>query len=222
MTPFVVLTTDQRSPEWYQARVGRLTASRAADMLATIKSGEAAARRDLRLQLVCERLTGQSQDDGYTNPVMQRGVDLEPQAFAAYEALTGRMAHTVGFLGHRTHLAGCSPDGQVDDFAGILELKCPKSATHLGYLQTQQVPATYLPQITHALWITGAAWCDFLSYDDRFPEPLQVFLKRVTRDEVDLVGYEKKALAFLAEVDDAVAAIHTMTNVSAQCEAVLR
>lgn len=209
---FDILTADQRTPEWYQARVGRLTASRAADMLATIKTGEAAARRDLRLQLVCERLTGQSQDDGYTNAAMERGIELEPRAFAAYEALTGAVAHEVGFLGHRTLLAGCSPDGAVDGFTGILELKCPKSATHLGYLQAGAVPSTYLPQITHALWITGAAWCDFLSFDDRFPEPLQVFLKRVTRADVDIAGYEAKARVFLAEVDTATLAVRTMAD----------
>ena len=209
---FDILTTEQRTPEWYQARLGRLTASRASDMLATIKSGEAAARRDLRLQLVCERLTEQSQDDGYVNEAMQRGIDLEPRAFAAYEAATGRIAHTVGFLAHRVHLAGCSPDGQVDDYAGILELKCPKSATHLGYLQSGQVPTNYLPQITHALWVTGAQWCDFLSFDDRFPESLQVFLKRVLRSDVDIAAYEAKALAFLAEVDTATAAVRTMAD----------
>lgn len=215
MKAFDILTADQRSPAWFHARAGRLTGSRAADMLATIKSGEAAARRDLRMQLVCERLTGQPQEEAFVNAAMQRGIDLEPKAFAAYEAITGTLAHTVGFLAHRDQLAGCSPDGQIDDFTGVLEVKCPKSATHLRYLQADTVPSDYLPQITHALWITGAAWCDFLSFDDRFPEPLQVFLKRIQRTDVDLPGYERKALAFLAEVDTAVQAIRTMANPAA-------
>lgn len=199
---FAIHRHAQRSPEWFQARLGRLTGSRAVDMLATIKTGEAAARRDYRTQLVCERLTGQSQEDGYTNPVMERGVQLEPVALKAYEILTGNVAQPSGFLALPDVMAGCSLDGQVDNFVGIVELKCPKSATHLKYWRGHGVvPSEHLAQITHNLWITGAAWCDFLSFDDRFPEDLQSFLVRVTREAVDVAGYELKALAFLAEVD---------------------
>lgn len=207
---FTIIDAEQRSPEWFAARAGLLTGSRAADMLATIKSGEAAARRDYRLQLVCERLTVQPQEDGFINAAMQRGIDLEPKAFAAYEALTGSVAVRTGFLRHVTHLAGCSLDGHVDHFAGIVEIKCPKSATHLKYWRGPgTAPDEYLPQITHNLWITGAQWCDFLSFDDRFPADLQTFLVRVTREDVDIESYEKKALAFLAEVDAEVNAIKT-------------
>ncbi len=202
-----ILTTDQRTPEWHAARLGKLTGTGAGDMLATIKSGEAAARRDLRLRLVCERLTGQSQEDVFVNAAMQRGIDKEGDAFAAYEALTGNVASPVGFLAHDTLPAGCSPDGQVNHWEGILELKCPKSATHLGYLRSGRVPSAYLPQIQHNLWITGAQWCDFLSFDDRFPEPLQVFHVRVPRVELEILAYEKVALKFLEEV-------------AAECEAV--
>ena len=132
---------------------------------------------------------------------MQRGIDLEPAAFAAYEAATGHVAHQVGFLAHPTLPAGCSPDGQVRSFEGILELKCPKSATHLGYLRAQKVPTDYLRQITHNLWITGASWCDFVSFDDRFPLPLQLVCLRVVRSDVDLAAYELAARLFLDEVE---------------------
>lgn len=210
---FTIIDAEQRSPEWFAARAGLLTGSRAADMLATIKSGEAAARRDYRLQLVCERLTGQPQEDGFINAAMQRGIDLEPKAFAAYEALTGSVAVRTGFLRHVTHLAGCSLDGHVDHFAGIVEIKCPKSATHLKYWRGPgTAPDEYLPQITHNLWITGAQWCDFLSFDDRFPADLQTFLVRVKRSDVDIRAYEQKALAFLAEVEAEVLAIKTATK----------
>lgn len=210
---FTICEAEQRSAEWFKARAGLLTGSRAADMLATIKSGEAAARRDYRMQLVCERLTGQPQEDGFINAAMQRGIELEPKAFAAYEALTGSVAVRTGFLRHNTILAGCSLDGHVDNFAGIVEIKCPKSATHLKYWRGPgKAPEDYIPQITHNLWITGAQWCDFLSFDDRFPENLQTFLVRVTRDEVDIDGYEKKALAFLAEVEAETLAIKTQTE----------
>lgn len=201
MKSFTIVHAAQRSDDWFRARLGRLTGSRAKDMLATIKSGEAAARRDLRVQLVCERLTSCLQEDGYTNAVMQRGIDCEPLAFAAYEALTGRIAERTGFLAHLDYLAGCSLDGHVGDFEGIVELKCPKSATHFSYLRSGGVPSEHVPQILHNLWVTGAQWCDFLSFDDRFPPPLQTFLVRMKRDEAAIAEYAYKAQAFLAEVD---------------------
>lgn len=177
-------------------------------MLAMIKSGEAAARRDYRMQLVCERLTGTSQESAFVNDVMQRGIDLEPMAFAAYEGVTGELARPAGFLSHDTLMAGCSPDGFVGQ-VGILELKCPKTATHIGYVKAGTVPTAYLPQITHNLWITGAAWCDFFSFDDRLPfgSGLQTFCRRIFSADLDLVAYEKAASAFLAEVDADLAAL---------------
>ena len=198
---FTINEAEQGSPEWLQDRAGKATGSRAKDILAFIKSGEAAARRDYRMQLVCERLTGMQQENGYINAEMQRGIDLEPAARAAYEALTGNMVRQTGFLSHNEIMAGCSLDGDVDNFAGIFEAKCPKSATHLGYLRTQDI-SQYYPQLRHNLWLTGAEWCDFLSYDDRFPEELQVFHKRIYAKELDIPSYEKALLEFLKEVDE--------------------
>ena len=198
----IIINAEQRTPEWFQSRLGRLTGSRAGDMLARIKTGEAAARRDLRLQLVCERLTGQMQEDVFVNAAMQRGCDLEPAAFAAYESLTGHVARRTGFLQHPSLMAGCSVDGDVDDFAGIVELKCPKSTTHYRYLKLKGgVPSEHLAQITHNLWVSGAEWCDFLSYDDRFPEGAQTYLVRVKREDVNIEAYEAEAVRFLAEVE---------------------
>lgn len=219
---FTVVEAEQRSPEWFAARLGRLTGSRAADMLATIKSGEAAARRDLRVQLVVERLTQTLQEDVFINAAMQRGIDMEPAAFAAYEARTGTLAMRSGFLAHDTLAIGCSLDGHVGDFDGILEVKCPKSATHLGYLKGNTVPAAYLPQITHNLWVTGAAWCDFLSFDDRFPPALQTFLVRVERNDEAIELYTKAALAFLAEVETETAAMRTMSDFPAVLKEAVR
>lgn len=202
MKPFRIIDTEQRSDEWRLARLGRLTGSSAADMLATIKSGEAAARRDLRLRLVCERLTGQSQDSTFVSAEMQRGIDCEPLALGAYETLTGRLVQRSGFLVHTDLMAGCSLDGHFGDFDGILEMKCPKSATHLKYLRAGVAPSDYLPQITHNLWISGAAWCDFVSWDDRFPEAMQTLIVRMNRGDVDIAGYEAKARAFLVDVEN--------------------
>jgi hypothetical protein len=205
----------QRTPAWYAVRLGKLTASRAGDMMATIKTGEAAARRDLRMQLVCERLTGLSQEDAYVNAAMQRGIDKESDAFAAYEALTGRLANPVGFVAHDSLAAGCSPDGEVNGYQGVLELKCPKSATHLSYLRLRTVPKEYLHQIIHSIWITGAQWCDFVSFDDRFPAPLQVLCVRVPRDEAQIASYEIMVRAFLGEVEKEVEAVSQLIPVEA-------
>jgi predicted phage-related endonuclease len=209
---FTIIDAEQRSDVWRTARAGRLTGSRAGDMLATIKNGEAAARRDYKLQLVCERLTGAPQDDVFVNAAMQRGIDCEPQAFAAYEALTGEVVHRSGFLSHTDHMMGCSLDGHLDGFKGILECKCPKSATHLKYLRAGTVPPEHLPQILHNLYVTGADYCDFFSWDDRFPAPLQTFLVRVERAKVDLGAYEAAALKFLADVDAELMAVRTVAD----------
>ena len=213
MRNFSIIDAEQRSEQWFAARLGRLTGSRAADMLATIKSGEAAARRDLRMQLVCERLTLGLQEDSFVNTAMQRGIDLEPLAFAAYEGVTGQLVERTGFLRDYKHMAGCSLDGHVGDFEGIVELKCPKSATHLRYLRDGSMPAEHLAQVLHNLWITGADWCDFVSFDDRFPVNLQLFRVRVMRDDAAIAEYAEKALAFLAEVESEVAAVQTMNGI---------
>jgi len=200
----------QRTPEWFTARLGRLTGSSAADMLATIKSGEAAARRDLRMRLVCERLTGTPQDDTFSTAATQRGIDLEPAAFAAYEALTGQVVARVGFCGHETLMAGCSPDGYFDQFKGLLSLKCPKTTTHVAYMRAEVMPAAYVPQMTHEMWITGAQYYDFMSFDDRLPADLQTYLIRVPRNASMIAAYEDVARTFLDEVDREYAAIQAL------------
>jgi hypothetical protein len=207
-----ILTTDQRSPAWIAARLGRLTGSRAADMMATVKSGDAAGRRNLRVQLVLERLTGVSQENGYVSRDMERGLDLEPVARAAYEAVTAHLVQPVGFVAHDDLPVGCSLDGQVEDFAGILEVKCRRSANHLAFLKTGTVPTDALWQVRHNLWISGAMWADYVSFDDRFPERLRLKIARVHVADVDLVAYELAVRLFLDEVDrelEAVAALCT-------------
>jgi len=211
-----ILCTDQRTEAWHTARLGRLTGSRAGDMLAKIKSGgEAAGRRNLRVQLVLERLTNASQENGYVSADMQYGIDREPDAFAAYEAETGFVVETCGFLAHDTMMAGCSPDGVVGNFVGIIELKCCKSATHLEFLKTRTIPATHLAQILHNLWISGAQWCDYVSFDDRFPDGLQLEIVRVKKTDVDLVAYELAASLFLSEVEKELAGLSQLRTAGA-------
>lgn len=202
MREFEVIDHPQRSDEWKRARLGTFTASVAHEMLATIKGGEAAARRDLRIRLVCERLTQQPEEDGYMNADMARGIELEPDAFAAFEALTGTLATQVGFCRHVTHLAGCSPDGVINDFEGVLELKAPRAANHWAWLRGDPVvPPRYLPQILHTLWITGSHYADFLSFNPMFPAHLRTFYVRYYRNDAEVSAYASKALAFLEEVE---------------------
>jgi hypothetical protein len=202
---FTVHEVAQRSPEWFALRVGLLTGSCAGAVIQERKrgTGELAVRRDLRKRMVCERLTGLGVDDvPYLPHYMQRGADLEPAAFAAYEAQTGLVVNSVGFVSHLTLKAGCSPDGQVGGFAGIVELKCPKSATHLDYFMAPDtLRQEYFGQALHAIWLTGAAWCDVCSFDDRFKPELELVRVRVDRASLDLVAYELAVNLFLSEVD---------------------
>jgi predicted phage-related endonuclease len=203
---YTVLNCQQRSGDWFAARLGRITGSRAADLLATRKDKtEAAARRNYRRELVCERLTGLSgEEDVFVTREMQRGIDLEERAFAAYEAYSGKVVDRVGFVRCDELMAGSSVDGFVGDFKGVLELKCPKSTTHLQYVLGGVIPEEYFPQVIHHLWVTGADWCDFVSFDNRFQRPeLQLFVRRCSRAAVaeELAAYEAAALKFLAEVE---------------------
>lgn len=199
---FTVHDVAQRSSEWHQLRLGLLTGSCAETVIAERKrgAGELKERVTLRRRLICERLTGLSAENGFQSDDMRRGSDLEPLAFAAYEARTGRIVQRVGFLKHNEHAAGCSPDGYVGEWTGVIELKCPKSTTHLEYIQAGILPPDYRGQCLHALWLTGAPWVDLCSFDPRFPAALELFIVRLERSELEMVAYENTVLKFLAEV----------------------
>jgi hypothetical protein len=139
-------------------------------------------------------------------------------ARAAYEAATGYVVRSTGFLAHRELPIGCSLDGDVDDFTGIVEFKVPKSATHYRYLKSNELPSEHVWQIVHNLYVTGAAWCDFVSFDDRFPHALQLHTIRATRNDATLRGYETALKQFLTEVDTELAALRTMTDLTSVLE----
>lgn len=200
----------QGSPEWLSHRGGLLTASRAGDMLAVPKVAGKGTRADYALELACERLTGRPADGGFVSVDMQRGTDLEPAARWAYESLTGRIVTQTGFLRHNIHKAGVSLDGHVGDFERLVEFKCPKSRVHLGYIRAGKVPSEYMGQVTHSLWMTGAPCLDFLSYDEKMPSHLQTFLVTIYAKDIDLAGYEAKALKFLEEVEALTAELAAM------------
>lgn len=206
---FTVVPAPQRSAEWFTARLGRVTGSCAAAMMANGrgKGVESVQRRDLRLRLALERITGQSQDEDYQSRHMLHGVETEPEAFAAYEALTGDIVQRSGFLSHNALMAGCSLDGHIGDFSGILEIKCPKSATHYQYIRDGVLPADYRWQVIHNLFITNASYCDFVSYDRGFPPELQVFRVRVALEDFDIPAYHLALRLFLSEVEKEVESV---------------
>jgi putative phage-type endonuclease len=189
---------EQRSEEWFQARLGKVTASRVADVLAKIKSGESASRRNYKIQLVSERLTGEKQET-YVNQAMQDGIDREFYAREKYVQQFGEVEE-VGFIQHPTLEAGASPDGLVGT-DGIIEIKCPMGSTHTETLMTQDIPSKYVPQVQFQLLVTGRKWCDFVSYNPMFPEHLQVFVKRIEADPVYQKELESEVRKFLEEVD---------------------
>ncbi len=209
----IIVPCEQRTPPWYAARLGRLTGSRAADAFATLKGkGEAASRRNLRVQLVLERLTGVSQESGFVSPDMERGTILEPEARAAYETETGRLVQSVGFVAHDTLMAGCSPDGLMAD--GLIDLKCPKAATHLDYLR-EGLPREYYLQIVHGVWLTGAAWGEFVSYHPNFPEPLRLKITRLWAKDMDLAAHELNVRLFLDDVDREETSVRGLVEMTA-------
>lgn len=204
------LDMDQRTDEWLQARLGRLTASRASDMLATRKDGKpSASRTNLRVQLMLERINQRSYEREFQSPSMLDGIAREAEALTLYELQTGHVVRPCGFLRADELMVGASLDGFVDD-DGIVEAKCPLPATHLEYLKTGRVPADYVAQIWHQLWLSDRRWADWLSYNPDFPEPLRTKIVRVPRDEAAIAAYAQKALAFLAEVDAAEREVREM------------
>lgn len=202
-----VLDFPQGTEEWKAARAGKVTASCMDKVLAKIKTGEAADRRDYRAQIVAEILTGQPQDSSYVNDEMRWGVEQEAFARAAYEIATDCLVDTVGLVLHPTiDRAAASPDGLVSN-DGLLEIKCPKTATHLQYLMDGAVPKKYQPQMLWQMACTGRAWCDFVSFDPRLPENMQLFRVRLQRDEARIKELETEVRAFLADVDKMLATV---------------
>jgi len=199
----------QRTDAWYEARLGRATASRIADIIAKTKSGYSTSRDNYMAQLVCERLTGQK-GESFTNAAMQHGTETEPLARSAYEALADVMVEEVGFVQHpKIEMAGASPDGLVGLF-GMLEIKCPNTATHIDTLLTQSVPTKYITQMQWQMRCCERQWCDFVSFDPRLPQELQLFVKRVEFDPEYVAMLEKEVTQFLAELDTKVSKLNNL------------
>ena len=194
---------EQGSPEWLALRAGKVTASRVSDVMAKTTT---AAYQNYMADLIAERLTGQKAES-FTNAAMQWGVDKEPQARVEYEIKTGSLVEQVAFVEHPTiQMFGCSPDGYVGD-DGLIEIKCPNTSTHIEYLRKEKPSAKYVPQMQCQMAVTGRKWCDFVSFDPRLPEKLQLFIVRLERDDEYISKMEVVVQEFLNEVTSAVSGL---------------
>lgn len=196
----------QGSEEWFAARLGKVTASRVADVIAKTKTGYSTSRANYMAELIAERLAG-ARTEGFTNAAMQWGTDKEPEARAAYAFMQDVDVAEVGFVDHPAILmTGASPDGLVGD-DGMVEIKCPNTATHLDTLLGGTVPAKYVTQMQWQMACTGRAWCDFASYDPRLPEAMRLFVQRVERDDRFIGETEQEVRNFLTELEDKVSTL---------------
>jgi len=194
---------EQRTDEWFKQRLGKVTASKIADVIAKTKTGVSASRENYSTQLTLERLTGQ-QAEFYTNAAMEWGTATEPQARTAYEVYREVLVDEVGFIDHPTiAMSGASPDGFVGE-DGLVEIKCPESKTQMDTLLNQKVPTKYMPQMQWQMACTGRKWCDFVSYDPRMPQNLQIFVQRVERNDLYIKMLEDEVKTFLEEIDQKV------------------
>jgi len=194
---------EQGSPEWLALRAGKVTASRVSDVMAKTTT---AAYQNYMADLIAERLTGQKAES-FTNAAMQWGVDKEPQARVEYEIKTGLLVEQVAFVEHPTiQMFGCSPDGYVGD-DGLIEIKCPNTSTHIDYIRQDKAPAKYVNQMQCQMAVTGRKWCDFVSFDPRLPEKLQLFIVRLERDDEYISKMEVVVQEFLNEVTSAVSGL---------------
>jgi|SRR6185312_6451352 len=189
----------QGSPEWFAARLGKVTASRIADVTARTKTGWGASRQNIMATLIAERLTGEPQET-YTNKEMQWGTDTEPQARDAYEFFADVDVVQVGFVDHpKLSDCGASPDGLVGE-VGLVEIKCPNTATHLDFLLGEKIPEKYLKQMQWQMACTNRQWCDFVCFDPRVPPRMRLHIERVKRNEVMIETLTADVEVFLREM----------------------
>jgi len=194
-----IAAIQQGTEEWHQLRLGKVTASRVADILAKTKSGASASRGNYLIELALQRVT-KTIEESYSNSAMEWGVATEPQARVAYEVSTGNFVDQIAFVNHPTIEGfGCSPDGLVGE--GLIEIKCPNSATHWSYIKANEPPQKYIIQMQAQMSVTKAKWCDFVSFDPRMPERSQLLIIRVNRDEEFIAEMENDIKQFLSEVE---------------------
>lgn len=205
--------TGTLSPDDVQARIGKLTASRMGDAMHFLKrGGESEVRRQLKFDILAERLTNIIVPH-YVTSYMLHGIEQEPHAKAAYAALTRRTVRPAGFLDHPTiDLFGATPDGFVDD--GLVEFKCPTTSTFMSWALSGEVPDEHKPQMIAQAVVTGKPWIDFCAFDPRMPTGRQLFIRRFTPSSEERRRIEEAAVQFLLEVDEMFEQITTIQLIS--------
>lgn len=202
---------EQRSSEWFSARLGKVTASRVADIVSKTKSGYSTSRANYMAELIVERLTGKAADH-FQTAAMAWGTNTEPMALSSYEEHTGGLVEEVGFVPHPSiAMSGASPDGLVKD-DGLVEIKCPNTATHIETVLGQEAPAKYLPQMQWQMACTGRDFCDFVSFDPRLPDDMQLFIRTVRRDVEMIKNLEEEVSKFLVEMDAKIVQLRKLTG----------
>ena len=186
---------------WLSARAGKLTASRMADAMATLKNGNPAeCRTKLMHELLAERVTGLSVPHVVTDAMLW-GQEHEDEAVDAFVEMTGRDVKLSRFYEHATILNfGATPDRELDD--GLLEVKCPQTTTFLRWVMGGEVPEQHKPQMCAQLLCTGKTWCGFVAYDPRIKEERKrLFLRKYEPSAEELAKVEAAAVKFLDELD---------------------
>jgi len=203
MTTFTTedrVAVEQGTDAWHQLRLGKVTASRVADILARTKTGPSASRQNYLIELALQRTTGIIAES-YSNAAMEWGTQTEPQARVAYEVTTNNFVDQIAFVDHPSIAwFGCSPDGLVSD-RGLVEIKCPNSATHWEYFKAKEPPKKYFIQMQAQIACTDRDWCDFISFDPRMPDRSQLLIVRVNRDQAFIAEMEEQVKQFLSEVE---------------------
>jgi predicted phage-related endonuclease len=197
--PSYQIQVEQGTDEWLEARLGLATASEFKNILTVIRSGESAARRNYRAQLVAERLTGRQAERFKTN-AMQWGNDMEDLARTTIMLQTGLSIEKCGMFRHNTEMIGDSPDGLIG-LDATWENKCYELANHIQALRTGQMPKEHMPQVQGHMWLTGRKRNLFSSFAPELPESAQLFLQWVPRDDEYIAKMEAEILSFLREVD---------------------
>ena len=202
------------SAEWRKERLGHVTASRVADVVAKTKTGYSASRATYMGQLLAERLSGVPMD-GYSSAAMQWGLATEAQALSAYAFLADQEISSGSFIRHPAlPWSGATPDGLVGD-KGLVEIKCPNTNTHLDTLLTGTIPGKYQTQMLWQMACTSCDWVDFFSFDPRLPEDLRVFTRRLHRDEERITELEAEVAAFLGELESLIGKLSTHRELAA-------
>jgi len=202
---------EQRTDAWFEARLGKVTASKVADVIAKTKSGYSTSRENYMTQLICERLTGKKQES-FSNAAMDWGTETEPLARAAYEAFKDVLVDEVGIIDHPfLPMCAASPDGLVSD-DGMVEIKCPNTATHFDTLLAGKMPTKYMPQVQWQMACANRLWNDFVSFDPRAPEGLQLFITRIERDDKYISNLENEVHLFLTELEQRIATLKTLIH----------